>query len=278
MPAAGEPKRTPAGADGASATGTKRPATPKPESVRTTSSKAKDRTSGASPTTSKRADATGAKGGSAPARSSAGSGSASSGAPASTRTGSTRTSSTRTGSPRTGSTRTGSTRTASIRTDAGAAGWLRSLRLSGFSVLLLGILVLGVVVLAPNLKTFLEQRQQIAALEAGVADTQAKVDAQTIERERWNDQSYVMTQARDRLFYALPGEVSYIIINDIDPASLPVSGTPVSDTLVDSQSDWLDGLLSSLVATGYSPAPVATDPPDPAQTPPPTEAPVPAEG
>lgn len=155
---------------------------------------------------------------------------------------------------------------------------MRSLRLSGFSVLLLGILVLGVVVLAPNLKTFLEQRQQIAALEAGVADTQAKVDAQTIERERWNDQSYVMTQARDRLFYALPGEVSYIIIDDIDPATLPTAGTPVSDTLVDSQSDWLEGLLSSLVATGYSPAPVATDAPDPTQTPPATDAPAPAQG
>lgn len=146
---------------------------------------------------------------------------------------------------------------------------MRSLRLSGFSVLLLGILVLGVVVLAPNLKTFLEQRQQIAALEAGVADTQAKVDAQQAERERWNDQSYVMTQARDRLFYALPGEVSYIIINDVDPASLPTTETPVSDQLVDSQSDWLDGLLSSLVATGYAPAPVATETPAPAQTTPP---------
>ncbi|WP_159878165.1 septum formation initiator family protein [Plantibacter sp. T3] len=164
--------------------------------------------------------------------------------------------------------RTGSTRTAPAR-QSDAGGWLRSLRLSGFSVLLLGILVLGVVVLAPNLKTFLEQRQQIAALEAGVADTQKQVDAQQAERERWNDQSYVMTQARDRLFYALPGEVSYIIINDVDPASLPTSETPVSDTLVDSQSDWLDGLLSSLVATGYSPAPVATETPAPTQTTPP---------
>jgi cell division protein FtsB len=165
-------------------------------------------------------------------------------------------------------TRTGSTRTAPARSSE-AGGWLRSLRLSGFSVLLLGILVLGVVVLAPNLKTFLEQRQQIAVLQASVADTQAKVDAQQAERERWNDQSYVMTQARDRLFYALPGEVSYIIINDVDPASLPTAETPVSDTLVDAKSDWLDGLLASLVATGYSPAPTATDPaqtPSPAQT------------
>jgi cell division protein FtsB len=167
-------------------------------------------------------------------------------------------------------TRTGSTRTAPARSSE-AGGWLRSLRLSGFSVLLLGILVLGVVVLAPNLKTFLEQRQQIAVLQASVADTQAKVDAQQAERERWNDQSYVMTQARDRLFYALPGEVSYIIINDVDPASLPTAETPVSDTLVDAKSDWLDGLLASLVATGYSPAPTATDATDPAQTPAPAQ-------
>ncbi|MGK9146495.1 septum formation initiator family protein [Plantibacter flavus] len=254
MPAAGEPKRAPSEAAPAQS------ASKRPSSAKSSAKPVAKRTSGAA---GRQAP------GKTPSKPSSGGGQKSSRQSKASRAA--------TGS--TTSTRTGSSRTAPVRTgDAGAGGWLRSLRLSGFSVLLLGILILGVVVLAPNLKTFLEQRQQIAALEAGVADTQAKVDAQTAERERWNDQSYVMTQARDRLFYALPGEVSYIIINDIDPASLPASDAPVSDTLVDSQTDWLDGLLSSLVATGYSPAPVQSETPAPAETPPATQAPAPAEG
>nr|WP_254628229.1 septum formation initiator family protein [Plantibacter sp. MCCC 1A11337] len=250
MPAGGESKRTPSGSGAASSSSSgsskQRPAS-KPRS------NSADASAKRSSSSSKRPAGATAK----PARSAATAPRSTTKAPRSASAGSS--------APRS---RTGSTRTTPAR-QSDAGGWLRSLRLSGFSVLLLGILVLGVVVLAPNLKTFLEQRQQIAALEAGVADTQKQVDAQQAERERWNDQSYVMTQARDRLFYALPGEVSYIIINDVDPASLPTTETPVSDTLVDSQSDWLDGLLSSLVATGYSPAPVATETPAPTQTTPP---------
>src|SRR4051794_22312867 len=43
--------------------------------------------------------------------------------------------------------------------------WLRNIRFSGFSVLMLGLLVLAVIVLAPNLRILIEQRQQIAQLQ-----------------------------------------------------------------------------------------------------------------
>ncbi|MFZ4894010.1 FtsB family cell division protein [Plantibacter sp. Mn2098] len=155
----------------------------------------------------------------------------------------------------------------------GVGGWLRSLRVSGFSVLLIGILILGVIVLAPNLKTFIEQRQQIASLQLDVQRTKAQVDELTKERARWNDQTYVMTQARERLFYALPGEVSYIVINDLDPASIPAGKEPVSDGLVATKSDWLHGLLSSIVATGFSPAPEHTKAPSGTPADAPTDAP-----
>ena len=34
------------------------------------------------------------------------------------------------------------------------------------------------------------------------------------ERERWNDETFIMTQARERLYYVMPGEVSYLVIDD----------------------------------------------------------------
>lgn len=152
----------------------------------------------------------------------------------------------------------------------GTLAWLRSLRVSGFSILLIGILILGVIVIAPNLKTFVEQRQQIASLQQDVQRSQAEVDKLTEQRARWNDKTYVMSQARDKLFYALPGEVSYIIVNDIDPATVPSNNAPVSDALVPTQSNWLQGMLSSLVASGFAPAPTPsttpTEPPAPGST------------
>ena len=45
------------------------------------------------------------------------------------------------------------------------AAWLRSFRLSGFALSLLLLVVASLVVLAPSLKTLVEQRQQIAELQ-----------------------------------------------------------------------------------------------------------------
>ncbi|WEK62571.1 MAG: septum formation initiator family protein [Candidatus Microbacterium colombiense] len=53
---------------------------------------------------------------------------------------------------------------------------------------------------------------QIAALET--------------ERERWRDPAYITTQARERLYYVKPGEVVYLIDNDLDPAALPARAEP----------------------------------------------------
>ena len=131
---------------------------------------------------------------------------------------------------------------------------MRSLRLSGFSVLLLGILVLGVVVLAPNLKTFLEQRQQIAALQAQVDAAEASVDALTSDVARWSDPAYVESQARDRLFYVFPGDVSYLVVADATETTTS-DGIPISDKIQTTQVDWVRTLLSSVYTAGLTDAP-----------------------
>ena len=33
------------------------------------------------------------------------------------------------------------------------------------------------------------------------------------ERDRWQDPVYIRSQARDRLYYVLPGEVSYLVMD-----------------------------------------------------------------
>ena len=137
--------------------------------------------------------------------------------------------------------------------------WASGIRLSGFMVIMLSLVVLGAWVLVPTLGTFIDQRQKIAALEASVQVSAAEIKALEQEQDRWNDPAYITTQARERLYYVKPGEVVYLVDNDLDPASLPQEQSPVSDDLVETPADWMPQLLRTIAGAGLaqnsSPAP-----------------------
>lgn len=132
--------------------------------------------------------------------------------------------------------------------------WLRGIRLSGFSILVLALLVLSIVVLAPGLRVLLEQRQQIAALQASVAAQKDAVAGLQGQRARWSDPAYIKAQARDRLFYVMPGEYPYLIIDD-GSAGQAGDPAPASAVLKETHVDWAASLLSSYLAAGLSDAP-----------------------
>ncbi|MBP2378137.1 cell division protein FtsB [Microbacterium phyllosphaerae] len=130
--------------------------------------------------------------------------------------------------------------------------WASGIRLSAFSVIMLSLVVLGAWVLVPTLGTFIDQRQKIASLEQSIQVSEDEITALEKERERWEDPAYITTQARERLYYVKPGEVVYLIDNDLDPAALPQQQGPVSDTLEETPSDWMPQLLRTLTAAGLS--------------------------
>jgi len=132
-----------------------------------------------------------------------------------------------------------------------AAAWLREVRPSGAALVALGLIVAALVVLAPSLKTFVEQRQQIAQLEADVADAQDQVDELGAEIARWADPAYIEAQARDRLYYVFPGERSYLIVGEqgIQESS---DELPISDELQTTRIDWLQGLAASVFAAALT--------------------------
>jgi cell division protein FtsB len=137
--------------------------------------------------------------------------------------------------------------------ESATGGWLRGIRLSGFSLVMMAILVLAVAVLAPSLRTYADQRQQIDRLRSTVQAAQGTVDQLKSERERWNDRTYITTQARDRLSYVMPGDISFLVINDL-PA--PVEGTPdaapVSTMIQDTPVDWMHSLFASAMTAGLA--------------------------
>ena len=126
--------------------------------------------------------------------------------------------------------------------------WLRHIRVSGFAVTVLGLIVLGLIVLAPNLRELVDQQRQIAELQQQKKDAQAQVDQLTEQLARWSDPAYIEAQARDRLYYVKPGEYPYLIVGAKDASS--DTPTTVSDTITTTQTDWLGGLLSSVVTAG----------------------------
>jgi len=129
---------------------------------------------------------------------------------------------------------------------------MRTMRLSGFSVVMLGILIVAVIVIAPSLRVLVDQQQQIAALEQAVAAKEAEVGELQSQLDRWSDPAYVVAQARQRLLFAYPGESSYLVTGRGD--AQVESGIPVSSEVQTTRVDWMKALLSSTWAAGLTDA------------------------
>jgi len=133
------------------------------------------------------------------------------------------------------------------------AAWLRNFRLSGFALTVLLLLVAALVVLAPRFKTLVEQRQQIAQLEQQVQQAQQHLGDLDAEVDRWADPAYIESQARDRLYYVYPGDIAYLVIDDGETQE-PVDELPISDTIQNTQIDWMSALMSSIYTAGLTDA------------------------
>lgn len=133
------------------------------------------------------------------------------------------------------------------------AAWLRNFRMSGFTLSMLGLVVAALLVLAAPLKTLVEQRQQIAQLEQSLQDAQDSVDDLEGQVARWSDPAYIQAQARERLYYILPGDVSYLIVGD-GGTTTGADELPISDEIQTTQTDWIGGLLSSVYTAGLTDA------------------------
>ncbi|MFJ3491708.1 FtsB family cell division protein [Leifsonia aquatica] len=160
-----------------------------------------------------------------------------------------------------------------MSTPSGTGRWLRGIHFSAFSLVMMGILVLAVVILAPTLQAFAQQRSQIADQQAVVDTLNSQVDAAKAQRARWNDPSYIRAQARDRLYYVMPGETSYLVIDDRPPAAASTDA-PVSSKIQQTHTDWAGSLFGSFMGAGLTeatPAQLSGQTGTPAPTPTPSK-------
>lgn len=133
----------------------------------------------------------------------------------------------------------------------GVSQWLKSIRVSWFAVLMIMVIVMFVVIIAPGFRVFVEQRQQIADLEAQARQAQTQNAALEAQVARWSDPAYVRAQARDRLYYVMPGETSLLVINDVPPAD-PATDVVGNPTPAPAHTDWLSSLFVSSFTAGLA--------------------------
>lgn len=128
----------------------------------------------------------------------------------------------------------------------------------------LGMVVFGIVMVAPNVQLFFEQRQAIADLQSQVQQSKDDVAQMKVERNRWNDPAYVRAQARDRLYFVMPGEVSYLVMDADTVDDTDTSGTvgaalaaksnysDISSKISATKTDWLGSVVSTVVRAGVT--------------------------
>jgi len=132
-------------------------------------------------------------------------------------------------------------------TPVNARSWLSGIRFSWFAFVMLGVVVLAVLVLAPTVRLYTTQQQKVSQLEAQNAAQQAEVDRLKSQITDWDDPAYIKAQARDRLLYVMPGETSYLIIDDL-PKAPQAAPEKVSTKVQEQSGDWSSTLLRSLLA------------------------------
>jgi cell division protein FtsB len=134
---------------------------------------------------------------------------------------------------------------------------LRAVKLNSVTVSIILVIVAGTFLISSDVQAFLNQRRQIAEMEQSIEQAKQAVDDMQAERDRWQDPVYIRSQARDRLYYVLPGEVSYLVM-DTDGLDLTdTSGTvgaklaaqrnadEISLEVAAANENWVDALIVS---------------------------------
>ncbi|WP_228528924.1 FtsB family cell division protein [Arthrobacter gandavensis] len=116
-------------------------------------------------------------------------------------------------------------------------------------LLALGIVMVVItVLLAPSVRTFLQQRSEIAALEAEIAREQEAGQELQEALSRWEDPAFIKAQARERIFLVMPGETRYLVKGENSVEDVEEAAAQAPQDL-----RWVDALWDSVVRSATAP-------------------------
>jgi cell division protein FtsB len=135
-------------------------------------------------------------------------------------------------------------------------------RLNSYTLALLAVILIGMFTLAPSIQIWYEQRREIADYQALVEQAKQNLEGMQQERLRWDDEVYIRAQARDRLYFVMPGEVSFLVMDaegiDLSDTSGTVGAmlaeqrksSGFSLEVLASKKNWVEALLESTLRAG----------------------------
>lgn len=115
---------------------------------------------------------------------------------------------------------------------------------SGRMLALAVILAVVTVLLLPSVGTYMDQRAEIAQLQASIAEQQQQQSDLKTQIARWDDPAYVKAQARNRINLVMPGEKKYMVVGATGEDSA-VEPQSVGDVRTD--LPWVDSLWDTVV-------------------------------
>lgn len=121
-----------------------------------------------------------------------------------------------------------------------------------FNGRLIALIVVATLILflaAPTAKIFFDQRAQIAVLEESIAAKEQEQQQLKLQEERWGDEVYVEQQARERMFYVMPGERAYLVLGAEQTGRQAAESS--AEQVEAGKPAWADGLWQSVVDSAF---------------------------
>ena len=115
---------------------------------------------------------------------------------------------------------------------------------SGRLLTLAVILAVVTVLLLPSVGTYMDQRAEVAEVQASIAQKQQEQDELVTQISRWDDPAYVKAQARNRINLVMPGEKKYMVVGATGEES---AAGPQSVGDVRTDLPWVDSLWDTVI-------------------------------
>ena len=129
------------------------------------------------------------------------------------------------------------------------------------AVVLAGLAIVCVLVLAPQLRLYVDQQREIGALRQQIDEQEADVARMEDELALWRDEAYIAAQARDRLHVVYPGETAYVVPEPAPGTTGAASSEDVERPAAAPEGTWYARVWSSVEAVGAGGADPVLDAP-----------------
>lgn len=119
---------------------------------------------------------------------------------------------------------------------------------SGRLLVLAMVMIAITILLAPSVRTYVQQQAEIATLEAEIASAQQTQVELEDQLGRWEDPEYIKAQARERILMVMPGERRYLVKgeNGVEEAEQQAAAEGSADL------QWVDSLWDSVLRSATS--------------------------